>query len=205
MDNIFDRYSKEYDDWYEKNKFAYLSELEAIKKVMPDKGRGLEIGVGSGRFASALGIDIGIDSSPQMIEKARKRGLKVKLAQGENLPFNDGEFDYVLIITTLCFVREPRKVIAEASRVLKNRGRLIVGIIDKNSSLGKRYQTKKSRFYKKAKFFLVNEVVNLLKEAGLGKISLKQTLFHPPDELSQIEPSQDGDGKGAFVVISACK
>jgi len=60
--NIFDRYYKRYDNWYEKNKFAYLSELKTVRKVLPRKGKGLEIGVGTGRFAAALGISTGIDS-----------------------------------------------------------------------------------------------------------------------------------------------
>jgi len=55
-ENIFDIYPKEYDNWYEENKFAYLSEIEALKKVIPEKGEGLEIGVGTGRFAQPLRI-----------------------------------------------------------------------------------------------------------------------------------------------------
>jgi len=35
MNNIFDKHYKRYDAWYEKHKFVYLSELEAIKKVLP--------------------------------------------------------------------------------------------------------------------------------------------------------------------------
>ena len=44
--NLFDRYYKRYDGWYKKNKFAYLSEVAAIKRILPKGGRGLEIGVG---------------------------------------------------------------------------------------------------------------------------------------------------------------
>ncbi len=55
MSSIFDKYNKKYDAWYDRNKFAYLSELEAIKRVLPEKGYGVEIGVGSGRFAAPLG------------------------------------------------------------------------------------------------------------------------------------------------------
>jgi len=63
MSDIFDKYYKKYDAWYEKNKFAYLSEIGALKKVVPNKGEGLEIGVGTGRFASRLGIKYGADPS----------------------------------------------------------------------------------------------------------------------------------------------
>ena len=60
MSRIFEKYYNQYDLWYEKNEFTYLSELEAIREVLPKSGRGLEIGVGTGRFAQSLGIAIGI-------------------------------------------------------------------------------------------------------------------------------------------------
>ena len=46
--NIFYSYYKKYGAWYDKNKFAYLSEVEVVKKVLPQRGKGLEIGVGKG-------------------------------------------------------------------------------------------------------------------------------------------------------------
>jgi len=58
--NVFDTYTEEYEEWFERHKFAYLSEIEALKKVIP-AGKGLEVGVGTGRFAKPLGIDTGID------------------------------------------------------------------------------------------------------------------------------------------------
>ena len=75
--NIFNHNYKKYDLWYERNKFAYLSELEAVKKVLPKRGEGLEIGVGTGRFAAPLGITAGVDPSKNMIKIAKKRGIDV--------------------------------------------------------------------------------------------------------------------------------
>ena len=60
--DVFNDYTEEYEEWFDKNKFAYFSEIEALKKVIP-KGKGLEVGVGTGRFAEPLGIDVGIDPS----------------------------------------------------------------------------------------------------------------------------------------------
>ena len=203
MSNVFDRYVKEYDMWYNKNQFAYLSELEVLKKVLPKKGTGLEIGVGTARFAAPLGIKFGIDTSRKMLKIARARGIDVKLASGENLPFNNSLFDYVIVINTLCFVKHPLKVLEEAKRVLKKTGKIIVGIIDKNSFLGKTYQKKKSLFYNKAHFLGVKEVINLLRTVGLKRISCYQTLFSFPDDITLIEKPRRGFGTGGFVVISA--
>ena len=203
--NIFDHYYKKYDTWYEKNKFAYLSELEAVKQVLPKNGKGLEIGVGTGRFAQALGIKFGIDPSIEMLKIAKKRGVNVRLGDGERLPFKNDTFNYVAIIITICFVKYPQKVIEESLRVLKDNGKIIIGIIDKNSFLGKLYQEKKSVFYKKAKFFSVMELTDLLKEAGFNRFYNFQTIFELPDRISSIEKPQNGFGKGSFVVISAEK
>ncbi|MBL7081748.1 MAG: class I SAM-dependent methyltransferase [Candidatus Omnitrophica bacterium] len=203
--DLFDRYYKKYDAWYEKNRFAYLSEIEAIKKVLPQKGKGLEIGVGSGRFASALNIAYGVDPSKKMLIIARERGIQVKEGRGENLPYQNKEFDFVLIAITICFVKNPKKVICEARRALRNRGRLILAIVDKDSFLGRFYQTKKSIFYKEANFFSVNEIINLLKDAGFSKFSIYQTIFHLPQKVKKIERPKPGYGQGGFVVIGAYK
>ncbi len=201
--NIFDCYYTKYDAWYDKHTFVYLSEIEALKKVMLKKGRSLEIGVGTGRFAAPLSITIGIDPSYKMLEIANRRGINVRWGYGEDLPFLRGSFDYVAIISTLCFVNNPYKVLQESRRVLKSDGELVLGIIDKDSFLGKDYQQKKSRFYKKAHFFSVTELENLLKEAGYRKFSYYQTLFTFPEKIQSIEKPRKGYGKGGFVVIEA--
>lgn len=205
MRNIFDRYYKKYDAWYDKNKFAYLSELEALRKVLPGKGRGLEVGVGTGRFAAPLEIAVGIDPSKNMIRIARQRSVNARVGSGECLPFRSAAFDYIAIIITLCFVENPQKVLKEARRVLKKKGKIIIGIIDKNSFLGKFYQKKKGVFYKQANFFSVREVRDLLKAEGFNGFSYYQTLFRFPDKMSSIEKPKMGFGKGGFAVIGAKK
>lgn len=205
MKNIFDRYYRKYDAWYDEHEFAYLSELEALKKVIPKRGKGLEIGAGTGRFTASLGIKYGIDPSRRMLEIAKKRGADVRLGYGEKLPYANSTFDYVAIIITLCFVKDHLKVLAEARRVLKKNGKLIVGIIDKDSFLGKFYQKKKSIFYKQANFFNVREVRDLLKEAGFIRLSYYQTIFKLPDKINSVGMTKKGFGKGGFVVISGDK
>jgi len=205
MRNIFGRYYERYDAWYDKNKFAYLSELEAIKKVLPRDERGLEIGVGTGRFAAALGITTGIDPSKNMLMIARKRGVNVRLASGERIPFKNDIFDYAAIIITLCFVRNPGKVLKESRRVLKKNGKIIVGVVDRDSFLGKYYQKKKSVFYRQAKFFNIKEVRNLLATTGFCRFSYYQTLSKPPSKTNSIQKPQKGFGKGGFVVIAGEK
>lgn len=205
MNSVFDRYAKKYDDWYDRNKFAYLSELEALKKAVPRIGKGLEIGVGTGRFAASLGISIGIDPSEKMIGIARQRGIDARLGCGERLPFKNASFDYVAIILTLCFVKDPLKVLKEARRILKKDGKIIIAIIDKESFLGKFYQRKRGMFYRQAKFLSVKEITYLLNKTGFNKLSYCQALFKMPDRINAVEKPKTGFGEGGFVVISARK
>ena len=96
-------------------------------------------------------------------------------------------------------------VLKEARRVLKWKRKLIIGIIDKDSFLGKYYREKNSIFYKEANFFSVKEITDLLKTAGFKRFSYYQTIFKFPDEINSIEKSQKGFGKGGFVVINTQK
>ena len=57
----FEEHASEYEAWFENNRFVYESEVLAIKEQLPDKGKGIEVGVGSGRFAAPLGIRFGAD------------------------------------------------------------------------------------------------------------------------------------------------
>jgi len=205
MNSIFNKYHKRYDSWYDKNRFAYLSELEVMRKVLPKTARGLEIGVGTGRFAASLGIKFGIDPSRNMLKIAKERGIDARLGYGERLPFKNSTFDYVAIIITLCFVRDPKKVLEESRRVLKKNGKIIIGIIDKDSFLGKFYQKKKSIFYRYANFFNVKEASNLLENAGFSGFSYYQTLYKLPAKIKSIQKPRKGFGKGGFIVISGKK
>ena len=203
----FDRHAIEYDRWYDENLFAYRSEVQALRAAIPKGKQGVEIGVGTGRFASALGIRIGIEPSAQMAEIARRREIEVYEAKAENLPCEDNAFGFVLMVTALCFITAPQKAVKEARRVLKPGGRLVLGIIDKNSPAGKAYwrRQKSSKFYKGAKFHSVGRVSGWLKALGFNGIKISQTIFTLPGEVKKLEPVRDGYGEGLFVVICGTK
>jgi SAM-dependent methyltransferase len=150
----FDNYPDEYDHWFVQNKHAFQSELMAVKKVLPSIGKGIEVGVGSGIFAEQLGIDEGIEPSPAMRERARQRNIKVIDGVAEDLPYPDQSFDFVLMVTTICFVDDIYKSFDEVHRILIDKGHLIIGFVDKNSAIGKEYIKRKdeSLFYKDAVF-----------------------------------------------------
>ena len=202
----FEEFRDRYERWFTENKFAYWSELEAVSSLLPS-GNGLEVGVGTGRFAKPLGVEYGIDPSRKMLEIARNLGIRVVQAVGENIPFKSSIFDYCLMVTTICFLNDINKTLQEVSRVLKNNGSVIIGFINKNSELGRYYQQNKDKspFYRVANFLSVDEVIRFLENNGFGNFSFKQTIFKPYWEMKAVDKVKDGYGEGSFVVIKATK
>ena len=203
----FEKHRERYEGWFERHEYAYLSELEAVRRLLPKEGKGAEIGVGTGRFAEPLGIKLGVEPSKAMAEIARKRGIEVIEGVAENLPFPDESLDYLLMVTTICFVDDPEKALREAYRVLKPGRALIIGFVDRNSPIGRYYEEHKeeSVFYRDARFFSTEELLELLRKAGFRKFEVVQTLFHRLDDVKEIEPVKPGYGEGSFVVIKAVK
>ena len=201
----FEKYSEEYDEWFIKNQELYVAELNAIRSFVPSGMFGVEIGVGSARFALPLGIKIGVEPSKKMAELSRQRGIQVYEGVAEHLPFNNNTFDVVLFVTTICFVDDLATSLKEAHRVLKTDGFIIVGFVDRESELGKRYQLKrkKSKFYNDATFYSSEEVIHYLRKTTFEEMTSKQTIF--PSQTDKIDAIEDGYGKGSFVVIKAVK
>src|SRR5659263_286596 len=98
---IFEMHAQEYDEWFGENKEVYMSEILALKDLIPSEGIDLEIGVGTGRFAIPLGIKIGVEPAKAMADISRKRGIDVRESRAEALPFDDESFDFVLMVTTI--------------------------------------------------------------------------------------------------------
>lgn len=200
----FDEQANEYDAWFEKHPDLYLAELEAVQSFIPASGSGVEIGVGSGRFAAPLGIPTGVEPAPRMAELARQRGITVMEGVAEALPLTDGSFDFAIMITVICFLNDVNQAFREACRILKPHGTLVIGFIDRESKLGQHYRRKQkqSPFYRDAIFFSASELEALLTNAGFSGFVYLQTLM--PEETKDLTV-QEGHGSGGFVVIQAHK
>jgi len=204
----FEKYPHRYDNWFEKNAFIYYSELHAVQAQLSGcDGEGIEIGVGSGRFAAPLGIAVGVDPSSQMRKIAQRRGIKVIDSPAEDLPFDDAQFDYALMITTICFLDDIRTALKEIYRTLKPGGALIIGFVPRDSPLGIWYEQKKKNnvFYKVVTFYSVDDVIYHLEDTGFTNFSFVQTIFHDLNEITDIEPIRKGYGKGSFVVVKGIR
>lgn len=88
-------------------------------------------GVGSGLDIPLLPDDAiytGIDLTPAMLNRAHRYNKPLKLEQGNvmQLPYNDNQFDIVIMHLILAVVPEPLRALHEASRVVKPGGRILI-------------------------------------------------------------------------------
>lgn len=207
--NPFDSNVREYEAWYEEYHEVYESEINAIREQLaklPENIRGIEVGVGTGRFSKPLGIKEGIEPSDAMAVKARKRGIEIMPGKAEQLPYGDLQFDFVLFVT-ICHFRNLKAAIAEAHRVIKPKGSLIIGFLDKKQLIAQYYISRRARstFYAHASFHGVDQVESLVREAGFRDLEYNQTLFGGLDEIKEVQQPKPGFGEGSFVVLKATK
>jgi len=205
--NIFDNHVDKYDQWFDTHHWVFQSEVLALERLLPRRANAIEVGVGTGRFASSFNIRIGIDPSENMLKLAKERNIGVVQGVAEALPFLNESFNLVLMVTTICFLEDIKKSFREIHRILIPGGQLVIGFIDKLSPLGKKYLQEKdtSKFFKQATFYSPEELTALLRKASFDDFFFVQTLFQPLDQINQIEPGKNGYGKGSFVVVRAIK
>jgi SAM-dependent methyltransferase len=201
--NLFDLYYQDYENWFEKHPDIYKAEIETIKTLLP-KGKGMEVGVGSGRFSAPLGIRFGIEPSKKMAEIAKNKSIEVVEITAEKMDFKQ-EFDFILMVTTICFVKDPLKTIQNCYRALKKGGYLLIAFVDLDSPLGKMYEKNKhkSKFYAPATFFTKKDIINLMKKAGFKSFECKENLYG--DNLDNLKFEINDCNGGAFKVVRGKK
>ena len=203
----YEAHHRRYDDWFIRHVIAYQSELLAVRALLPWRGLGLEIGVGTGRFAAPLGVRVGLDPAREVLDYASKRGVLTVQGIAEVLPFSSSSFDYTLCVTTICFVDDVTAMLSEAYRILKPGGELVIGLIDRSSDLGQHYMAHQAEnvFYRDATFFSAGEVEQVVLNAGFVTLTWVQTLLKSLQENDEIEAVRAGRGQGAFIVVKAIR
>ena len=77
----FDTHTDDYDRWFDEHPLVYEAEPKAVDALLPpSREGGLEIGVGSAKFASRLGVPVGVEPSIPMAERAVALGIDVQEA-----------------------------------------------------------------------------------------------------------------------------
>jgi SAM-dependent methyltransferase len=167
--DVFEQFAGDYDRWFEEHRAEYRAELERIRRLFPcPDSRALEVGVGSGRFAAPLGVPLGLEPSRALGRMARRRGVEVIRGRAESIPIRDGSCSSVLMVTVICFLDDPVPAFEEIHRVLVPGGSLVLGLIEREGEVARRYlhEKGKHRFLSRARFYASGEVRELLGRTG---------------------------------------
>jgi len=232
IDEPFDAYAAEYDTWFLQNRNVLESELLLLKHFLNRPGTALSVGCGSGLFEHLLrtehGIDIhfGVEPAEGMAAIARKRGMEVKGGTAERIPYADGEFDTAMFNGTPSYIDDLAQAFAEAHRVLRPGGAIVVADVPAESSYGLLYCLAASvgtwddaylrsvapvtpypvEFAAAARWRTTDEKVALLMDRGFVDLEYAQTLtLHPKYSNDRVEQPCEGYDRGDYVAIRARK
>jgi ubiquinone/menaquinone biosynthesis C-methylase UbiE/DNA-binding transcriptional ArsR family regulator len=107
----------------------------ALLGLLDERWKVADLGSGTGTITQALApfVEqvIAVDESSAMLSAAKKRlagarNVDIRNGRLESLPIADAEVDVALLFLVLHYASDPARVIAEAARILKPSGRLLV-------------------------------------------------------------------------------
>jgi SAM-dependent methyltransferase len=182
--------ARRYEDWYSgKGRHADVLEKELLGKLLrgfPRARSVLEVGCGTGHFTRWMaerGLDaVGVDISAPMLDEARRLGAPCYLpGDAHALPFADRSYDITALITTLEFVADPARALAEAVRVARQG--VLLGVLNRWSLLTMRYRYSGKAMWRSARFFGPGELSLLVRRAAGGRagaVAWRTTLWPFP-------------------------
>jgi len=200
MRNPFDFASVQYDAWYDspEGSIIYREELECVLLVKGRMGtRWLELGAGTGRFGSRLGVRYALDPSRPMLLIAARRGMQPLVGTAEALPLSESCLDGVLLVVALSFCADPMTALHECARVVRHGGAVVAAIVPRDSAWGLHYARKGADghpLYSSARFLGVEDVVNYAAAAGLALKDAASALLWKP---AHQEPAGHAIERGA--------
>jgi len=213
----FGRIAGRYDRWYQSRRGSLYDKVEkkVLGRLLPDAGKGdrlLDVGCGTGHWSAyfaSRGFDVtGVDISEQMIQVARGKnvsGSRFQVADAENLPFADHQFDVAAAITVIEFAAHPKQALSEMARCVKKpKGTLILGALNALSPHNQAKRARRGSVYASAHFASPQETETLL--SRFGKVDMQIAGFVPEtDWLLPLSPVVEylcrflGSEHGAFI------
>jgi SAM-dependent methyltransferase len=144
--------SDEYDVFTEDSNAKLITAFRRLTGL-PAGARVADLGCGSGAFTDLLrqaGYNaVGLDISPKLIALGRSKYPGLELIEGdvENLPFETGGFDGLLLSGVVHHFPDPRRFAAETFRVLRPGGRFMAFDPNRLNPFMYLYRDRSSPFY----------------------------------------------------------
>jgi SAM-dependent methyltransferase len=170
----------------------WLVELGGLREAR----RLLDVGCGTGGFAVAIAEAtgaqvVGCDRSPWFLAYARERSAAVEWVQGdaESLPFAGSSFDRVLVSLVLHQLEKPGRAVAEAFRVLRSPGALVVRTVLPDAAAARipfRFFPTLARVQAE-QMPALDDVTTWMRTAGFGQVRVHEALRNKRLELDAVE------------------
>ena len=218
MQSLFDeKTAGRYDSWFLTPSGRYVERVEnelIIDLLRPVAGqRLLDVGCGTGNHLllfHQMGLDVtGLDPSEHMLKLARdKLGdmADLHLGVGEDLPFDDNQFDVVSMISSIEFSSDPAATLAEAFRVARTG--VFIGVLNRLSANWIQRAVSsifKPSIYSNAHFFTIWELLFLVRRAmgncrrSWGSVMWLPLSFYRWDERLSHRIPRRNNPLGAFL------
>jgi ubiquinone/menaquinone biosynthesis C-methylase UbiE len=176
-----------YEQWYAgAGRDADILEKELLGRLLcsfPNAHSVLEVGCGTGHFTRWMaerGLEaVGLDVSDPMLSEARRRGgPRYMPGDALSLPIADRSYDVTALITTLEFLPDPARALAEAVRVARHG--ILLGVLNRWSLLTLRYRLTGKAMWRSARFFGTWGLARMVRQAAGGRakaIAWRTTLW----------------------------
>jgi ubiquinone/menaquinone biosynthesis C-methylase UbiE len=216
----FDPLAGSYDRWYETPLGSFVDRVQrqAVFGLLGARPGELvlDVGSGTGRYARDLASQgmrcVGLEPSAAMLAVAQRSappdGPSCIRGIAERLPLASHVFDAVICIATLEFVADVDAALAEAARVAKPRGRLVIGVLNRCGPWAARRRRSADAVWKASRFFTRTEMEQRLRAFGevrsrLCVYVLPQLNRAPPPLLSLVERlgARVAPSLGAFMAF----
>ena len=203
----FDTVASTYDSWYlqPKGKQVFEAERDALEAFIPNTGVGIEIGAGTGIFTLSLSsfhrtiiaLDPDIPPSQERV-----------VFGASNLPIRSNILDFSFMITAMEFIEDPSRAMADAHRVLKIGGSLVILFINRESPWGEQYRKMGENgdpIFSKARLYSVVEMEIFVKASPLKLIEIKGTLTTGPTDPDSGNQIVEPSNKAGVILVKALK
>lgn len=233
MSKSFDEYATAYDQWFIENANVLSSEVALVAQSLEGAPQPiLSVGCGSGLFEDIMrkeyGINVvdGVEPSTGMAEIARKRGMNVVIATGEEFDYPIDKYSTVIFNGSPSYISDLKTIIEKVYKALPKGGRIVLVDVPKESSYGIMYNLAKAlgtwhhpllegvyppnpypiEFVNVANWRTTAEKSELLTAAGFKDIKYLQTLTaHPLYSDLKAELPIEGYDRGDYVAVIATK